>query len=353
MTVHQRKALKATHPTDQNISGAHLYPGYSNFPNNPKPNTSESAKTQDIRSINNSFDPYYQPEGSADTSVTNPNLSAINSREIDEILQEINEMAVATPTIPISIKYALEAVPTFDGHNIPLSHFLEGCQEAEQMMPVGAQQSLALILRNKLRGEARRAIQGVQLKTMTEFGTFLKSLYAPAKSAYQLKGELGGIFQAEDESVLNYANRVKDIGNRIFEAHEIENEGVAHEEFKTKLDLALVDCFVRGLLREIENKITLGLSYEKTMHKAIEIERQLRTKEILRKPRSSKYNDCSEKQQYQSEGIHHMQSRSNLITCQICNMRGHIAADCLQRFKRFDDLQNTSPTEWFCETNNI
>ena len=83
------------------------------------------------------------------------------------------------------------------------------------MMPVSAQQSLDLILRIKLMGEARRDIQGVQLKTMTEFATFLKSLYAPAKSAYQFKGELGGIFQAEDKSVLNYANRVKDIGNRF------------------------------------------------------------------------------------------------------------------------------------------
>ena len=125
------KGAKSYPSDDQNISGAYLYPGDSDSPNNPKPNTSESAKTQDIRSINNSFDPYYQPEGSADTSVTHTNLSAINSREIDEILQEINEMAVATPTIPTSIKYALEAVPTFNGHNIPLSHFLEGCQEAE------------------------------------------------------------------------------------------------------------------------------------------------------------------------------------------------------------------------------
>ena len=120
------KGAKSYPSDDQNISGAHLYPGYSDFPNNPKPNTSESAKTQDIRSINNSFDPYYQPEGSPDTSVTNPNLSAINSREIDEILHEINEMVVATPTIPISIKYALKAVPTFDGHNSPLSHFFGG-----------------------------------------------------------------------------------------------------------------------------------------------------------------------------------------------------------------------------------
>ncbi|XP_044588676.1 putative uncharacterized protein DDB_G0279653 [Cotesia glomerata] len=32
--------------------------------------------------------------------------------------------------IPQSIKYALEAVPYFNGHNIPLSHFIEGCKEA-------------------------------------------------------------------------------------------------------------------------------------------------------------------------------------------------------------------------------
>ena len=171
-------------------------------------------------------------------------------------------MAVATPTIPISIKYALEAVPNFDGHNIPLSYFLEGCQEAEKMMPRDAQQSLALILRNKLRGEARRAVHGVKLNTITEFTTFLKSLYAPAKSIYQLQGELGRVFQGVNEAVLAYANRVKEIGNRICEAYETANDGAMGDGFKTRLDLDLVDCFIRELLPDIENKITLGLSYE-------------------------------------------------------------------------------------------
>ena len=129
------KGSKIYPSDDQNISGTHLYPGYSDSRNNPKLNTCESAETQNMQSINNSFDPYYQLVGNADASVTNPNLPAVNSREINQILQEIKKMAAATPTIPISIKCALEAVPTFDGHKIPLSHFLEGSQEAERMMP--------------------------------------------------------------------------------------------------------------------------------------------------------------------------------------------------------------------------
>ena len=62
-------------------------------------------------------------------------------------------------------------------------------------------------------------------------------------------------------------------------------------------DLNLVDCFIRGLLPEIGRKITLDLSYEKTMHKAIDIERQSRAKDTLRGNRVNKFNDYSSRQQ--------------------------------------------------------
>ena len=325
------KGSKNYSSDDQNISSANLYPGYSDSPNKPKPNTSESAETQDIRSINNSFDPYYQPIGDTDTSHKNLTPPTINSRKIDEILQGFNDMAVATPTIPISIKYTLEAVPTFDGHNIPLSHFLKGCQEAEQM----------IFLRNKLRREARRAVHGVKLNTITEFTAFLKSLYAPAKSIYQLQGELGRVFQGVNEAVLAYANRVKEIGHRICEAYETANNGAMDDGFKTRLDLDLVDCFIHGLLPDIENKITLGISYEKTMHKAIGIERNLRAKDTLRGNRVNKFDDYDGRQQYQK--IHHVSSQGDPITCQICDKKGHAASSCFRRLSGPDNSRNMRP----------
>lgn len=238
--------------------------------------------------------------------------------------QEIN-MAndIARPAIPVSIKYALEAVPVFDGYNIPLSHFLEGCQEAEQMMPEEALQSLALTLRNKLRGEARRAVHGVKHNTVVEFMNFLKSLYAPAKTAYQLQGELGRIFQAENEGVLAYSNRVKDLGNKIYELHESTHNEPLTAEFKKNLDDDVVDCFARGLKTEIENKLTTGQKFDETMKEAIEIERKVRAKNLLRNGQSFKNHEY---RQQQKDKVYYVQAEPK--SCQICNHTGHIASEC-------------------------
>jgi hypothetical protein len=43
------------------------------------------------------------------------------------------KMTNPNPFAPL--KYAVEAVPFFDGQNIPLSYFIEGCEEAKSMLP--------------------------------------------------------------------------------------------------------------------------------------------------------------------------------------------------------------------------
>lgn len=37
------------------------------------------------------------------------------------------------------LKYAVEAVPFFDGKNIPLTYFIEGCEEGKSMLPAEAE----------------------------------------------------------------------------------------------------------------------------------------------------------------------------------------------------------------------
>ena len=95
----------------------------------------------------------------------------------------------------VSLRDALEVVPMFDGNNIPFSHFFEGCLEAKAMLPVGAaQENLARLLRGKLSGEARKCIYCSSYATIEELIERLKKIYAPAKSVYQLQGELGNLY---------------------------------------------------------------------------------------------------------------------------------------------------------------
>ena len=71
-----------------------------------------------------------------------------------------------------------------------------------------AQENLARLLRGKLSGEARKCIFGSTYAIMEELIEMFKRVYDPAKSEYQLQGELGNTFMWERENVLSYAARI-------------------------------------------------------------------------------------------------------------------------------------------------
>ena len=97
----------------------------------------------------------------SDTEVINQdNLVIVNNEE----------MAVVIPNSQqVSLREALEVVPLFDGNNLPLSHFIEGCMEVKAMLPTpAAQENLARLLRVNLSGEAIKCIFGSNHATIEE-----------------------------------------------------------------------------------------------------------------------------------------------------------------------------------------
>ncbi|EZA61824.1 hypothetical protein X777_09147 [Ooceraea biroi] len=119
----------------------------------------------------------------------------------------------------VTLKYAVEAVPFFDGSNIPLNYFVEGCEEAKSMLPSEAESQFTKIVRTRRAGEARRTIQDQEFDTIAKLTKYLKQIYGSSKNAYQLQGELGNIYQKNEEDVVTYANRVKVLGKQILEAY--------------------------------------------------------------------------------------------------------------------------------------
>ena len=72
--------------------------------------------------------------------------------------------------------------------------------EAKAMLPTpAAQENLARLLRGKLSGEARKSIFGSTYATIEELIEKLNRVYAPAKSVYQLQGELGNTFMWKEK----------------------------------------------------------------------------------------------------------------------------------------------------------
>ena len=219
----------------------------------------------------------------------------------------------------VSLKDALQVVPEYNGSNIPLSQFLEGCSEAKEMLDPEAESNLTKLIRSKIFGEARQAILGKSFIDIEQLKDYLKEIYAPAKTVNQLLGELGQEFQRENESVIAFANRIREIGSRILEAHKIAN-GNVNQSFKTSTENNIIECFKRGLLPEIEQRLGEEADISNIIKEAIKIERQLEAQKALRN--MSRLGQESR-----------IPRRREVYACQICHEEGHEASRCQEKLK--------------------
>ena len=212
------------------------------------------------------------------------------------------------------LKYAVEAVPFFDG-STPLSYFIEGCEEAKSMLPAEVEPQFTRIIRTRIVGEARRTIQDRNFDTIAQLTEYLKQVYGASKTVYQLQGELGCVYQKNGEDVVTYANRVKSLGKQILEAYKAWGNAPPDLSVRTSLEKDMCKCFIRGLKPEIEQRIARDLNVQETVTDPLRIERELRSMSDLRQGRSSSADRES------------TISRSR-ETCQICHKEGHSASKC-------------------------
>ncbi|XP_025267027.1 uncharacterized protein LOC112638849 [Camponotus floridanus] len=212
-----------------------------------------------------------------------------------------------------TLKYAVEAVPFFDGKNIPLSYFIEGCEEAKSMLPKEAEAQFTKVIRTRIVGEARRTIQDQDFDTVSNLTSYLKQIYGPSKNVYILQGELGRVYQKNEEDVVTYANRVKLLGKQILEAYRSTSRSLPDQNIKASLEGDMCKCFIRGLKPEIEQRIARDLDVHGTVADALRIERELRAMTDLR----------------QGQETHSGQNKPRIReTCQICYKEGHVASNC-------------------------
>ena len=127
-------------------------------------------------------------------------------------------LRMAHPNAVVPMRDIISVVPKYDGHNIPLADFLEGCDLAMSMADPAAEQTL---LRSKLEGEVRKFTMGDDFRTLEELKQFLKEYYFSTKTVYQLQGELGNAIQKDDENVITYANKIKELSMRIIDTYRV------------------------------------------------------------------------------------------------------------------------------------
>lgn len=255
-----------------------------------------------------------------------------------------------------TLKYAVEAVPFFDGTSSALSYFIEGCEVAKSMLPKEIEPQFANILRTRIVGEARRTIEDQDFKNVSQLTSYLKKIYGPPKNIYQLQGELGRIYQKSDEDVITYANRVKFLGKQILETYKTTEGPAIDLNIKQTIENDMNRCFIRGLKPEIEQRITRNLNVHETVTDALRIERELREMTDLRQESGTvaKGNDksqprpscqiclkighlassCRKLTQFNPQNYNKAEVGTDILICQICKKRGHSADKCRLRDPR-------------------
>jgi len=64
-----------------------------------------------------------------------------------------------------------------------------------------AESQFIKVIRSRIVSEARRTIQGKDFDSVAQLTNYLKQIYDPSKTVYQLQGELGSVYQKNEEDV--------------------------------------------------------------------------------------------------------------------------------------------------------
>ena len=296
--------------------------------------TQNKAKNNpDLQSEVNAFNPYHTSTPRKSSVIIHKDIESSNqgseiSIELESTLGFENTVAKnpksnLTPHIKslpktinmavpvnqtVSLQDAIKVVPEFDGANISLGQFLEGCTEAKDMIEEGAERNLVKLICSKMFGEARSAIVGQTFNTIDGLKNFFRSIYFPVKSVQQLIGELGREYQREGESVISFTNRLRDIGRKILETKKLSGE--LNQSFKDTNNKNIMECFLQGLLPSISQRLRMQDSLNEMITEAIQIEKQLEAQAALR---HSRFNIARTKA---------------IQICQLCKKEGHEADTC-------------------------
>ena len=317
----------------------------------------QAKSNEELRREIEAFDPFTAtrslPRGESVESIEKGEDNNIKIQNKNKTLplsiKPISGTTMAAQTIPL--KDALTVVPEFNGENIPLSVFLEGCDEAKEMITAENEANLTKLIRSRLTGEARKAIYGQAFATVEQLKDFIKAIYAPSKTVHQLLGEMGNEYQKDHESVISFANRIRDLGRRIIETQRV-NAGNIDVAFRNSIQDNSVECFKRGLNPEIEQRLENAQDMEHIVQKAIKAERLVEARRALRRRDNIRVEALPQhklikKGTYVSQifGTKERAGEGNnfgiqpSVNCQLCNKRGHLAGDCRDRRSQINMAQ--------------
>ena len=181
---------------------------------------------------------------------------------------------MANQTLKLPLKDVAKLVPEFDGKNMTTEEYIEKLKQAKKIIANADEQNLVQILKIKLKGEIYKALANIEIPSIQLFIESIRKIYPSTENIHTLYGRLTQIIQKPDEMVLEYANKIRQMGTKINELKALESNIIPENLalFKTQLEADILSSFERGLKQEIRLELGEQDSAHTAVQKAIEIE---------------------------------------------------------------------------------
>lgn len=170
-----------------------------------------------------------------------------------------------------TIREALELVPKYDGHSMPVLQFVRACKRAKELIPLTFESHLVRLLRNKLVGHAYLAVEDETHETINQLIDCLKRTFGPARDSNYYRGQLSMNYKKPSDHILDYIGRVKDLRTAIIEGDQTQFGRTLNNCEIEQIDSYVLESFFEGLPPEyrteirLEGYVTLSEAYNKAV----------------------------------------------------------------------------------------
>lgn len=179
------------------------------------------------------------------------------------------------------IRDALELVPKYDGHNIPVWQFARACKRAKESIGVVDEAVFVRMLRNKLSHHAYLAVEDETHLTVDKLLDALKRTFGPNRDSNYYRGQLSNAYKKPGEHILDYIGRIKDLRTAIIEGDQTNLNRSLTEAESSAIDAYALEAFYEGLPRDyrIELKAEGYSCLSDACSKTITIQKRLEREE--------------------------------------------------------------------------
>lgn len=167
--------------------------------------------------------------------------------EVDIVIKEREFLASLDSQHLELLQFMFENIPNFDGVNL-VREFVSKCKIAQSLIGTPEiDQVLIKWMKEKLFGDAWRLMGGLRFYKVEDFLTFIEKKFYKDETFFEELDRLRKTRQAPQESVIEFSNRIKDIGGKIVDAAFEEGRVTRSHMIKDEM----TECFMRGLSDEI------------------------------------------------------------------------------------------------------